>query len=225
MSNHSQARRAAAQRYRKWPNFYYYAQGKIALDPAYPAVADALAGSARPLLDIGCGMGLLTAYLRGRGHRAAVAGLDVDGEKIALAAQVLSGEGASFRTGDARELPPHEGDVVMLDVLHYFDDAEQKRLLENVAHRVAPGGAALIRIALEENNWRCTLTRWEEELIKWAKWIPVQGRNFPTRDEVMAPFLEQGFTADCRPMWGLTPFNSYFFAFRRPAISPTIPVL
>ena len=57
------ARHAAARRYRAWPNLYYYAHGKIALDPAYPASARLLADSSHPLLDLGCGMGLLAAYL------------------------------------------------------------------------------------------------------------------------------------------------------------------
>lgn len=215
-ADHHHARREAARRYQKRPNFYYYAHGKIALDPAYPAVAEILRDSDRPLLDVGCGMGLLTAYLRAQGHRAPVVGLDVDGEKIETASSVLTGENATFQTGDAQNLPPHSGDVVMLDVLHYFNDAGQRDLLEAVADRVAPGGVALIRIALQENNWRFAVTRFEEELIKVARWIPVQGRNFPTRVEVLVPFEERGFGTECRPMWGLTPFNSYLFTFRRP---------
>jgi Methylase of polypeptide chain release factors len=99
------ALRATAERYRPWPNLYYYARGKLALDPAYPAVARELASSPRPLLDIGCGMGLLAAWLRAHGHRAPIVGMDVDDRKIRIARDLLGAEGAAFHTGDALDSP------------------------------------------------------------------------------------------------------------------------
>ena len=91
--------REAAARYRPWPNLYYYAIGKIALDPAYPVVASILRESQRPLLDLGCGMGLLAAYLRANGHRAPILGWDVDQRKIDVAQQVLAGTSEKFHAG------------------------------------------------------------------------------------------------------------------------------
>ena len=38
---------------------YFYSRAKLASDPLYPAVADALRGTSAPLLDLGCGIGLL----------------------------------------------------------------------------------------------------------------------------------------------------------------------
>jgi 2-polyprenyl-3-methyl-5-hydroxy-6-metoxy-1,4-benzoquinol methylase len=207
--------RVTAQRYRQWPNLYYYAQGKLALDPAYPVVAKELASSPRPLLDIGCGMGLLAAWLRAHGHRAAITGLDVDGEKIRIAQNLLGSENASFHTGDALDFAPHAGDVVMLDVLHYFDDAQQQRLLEKIAASVAPGGVAMIRVTLNDKSWRFTVTKLEEWFVHASGWIPTTGWNFPTRDEIGGAFRAAGLTEESRPMWGITPFNSYLFTFRR----------
>ena len=83
--------RQAAGLYKRWPRLYYYAIGKITLDPAYPAVAKALGKSTLPLLDLGCGMGLLAAYLRASGHCAPLVGWDLDEEKIEIAKAVLSG--------------------------------------------------------------------------------------------------------------------------------------
>ncbi|HEY5705500.1 MAG TPA: class I SAM-dependent methyltransferase [Terrimicrobiaceae bacterium] len=207
--------REAAARYRLWPNLYYYAIGKIALDPAYPAVARALRDSQRPLLDLGCGMGLLAAYLRANDHRAPILGLDVDARKIDVAKQVLAGTMEDFRAGDAMDFPEHSGDIVMLDVLHYFSDQEQQRLLKKIATSIAPGGIALIRLALNEPNWRFAATKLEEWFVHFSRWIPKSGWNFPTREEVLSPFREKGFPGDVRPMWGLTPFNSHLFTFRR----------
>lgn len=212
------ARIKAADRYRPWRYFYFYAHGKIALDPAYPEVARQLSESSRPLLDIGCGMGLLASYLRANGHRGSIYGVDLDEQKIDMASQALGHERAKFQAANALDFPEHSGDVVMLDVLHYFDDAEQQLLLRKIARSVAPGGVALIRGALAEPNWRYALTRAEEWFVKFSGWIPHSGWNFPTREEVARVFVSEGFQAEVSPMWGLTPFNSYLFTFRRAAV-------
>jgi SAM-dependent methyltransferase len=194
---------------------YYYALGKIALDPAYPAVAAILRNSQFSLLDLGCSMGLLAAYLRANGHRAPILGLDIDERKIKVAQQVLGGASEKFHTGDALNFPAHSGDIVMLDVLHYFSDEDQQRLLRKIAASVAPGGVALIRLTLNEANWRFTATRLEEWFVQFSRWIPKSGWNFPTREEVLVPFGHESFLRDVRPMWGVTPFNSHLFTFTR----------
>jgi 2-polyprenyl-3-methyl-5-hydroxy-6-metoxy-1,4-benzoquinol methylase len=208
------AMRAAAARYRRWPNLYCYAVGKIAFDPAYPFVASTLRASQRPLLDLGCGVGVLACYLRANGHTAPILGLDVDEEKIAIAQQVLEAGNQEFRGGNALDFPEHSGDIVMLDVLHYFSDGDQQQLLKKIAASIAPDAVALIRLALHEPNWRFAATRLEEWFVHFSGWIPQRGGNFPTRDEVFLSFEEEGFIGDIRPMWGLTPFNSYLFTFR-----------
>src|SRR5690606_36122166 len=43
---------------------YYYSRGKLGSDPLYPGVCDALRGTTAPLLDLGCGLGLLAHALR-----------------------------------------------------------------------------------------------------------------------------------------------------------------
>lgn len=209
------ALRATAARYRQWPNLYYYSRGKLALDPAYPAVARELASSPRPLLDIGCGMGLLAAWLRAHGHRAPISGMDVDGGKIQVAEQVLGAEDCTFRARDALEFGPHSGDVVMLDVLHYFNDEDQQRLLGKIVSSLDPDGVAMIRVTLNDKSWRFTATKIEEWFVHACGWIPTSGWNFPTQEEIERPFRAAGFAEDARPMWGITPFNSYLFTFRR----------
>ena len=207
--------RQAAGNYKRWPRLYYYAIGKIALDPAYPAVAKTLRNSTLPLLDLGCGMGLLAAYLRASGHRALIVGCDVDEEKIEIAKTVLPGIGQSFRVADALDFCEHCGDVVMLDVLHYFSDEDQQRLLRKIAASIAPQGAALIRLTLNEPNWRFAATKAEEWFVQFTRWIPMQGGNFPTLDEVSLPFVDEDLEVKVRPMWGWTPFNSHLLTIRR----------
>jgi 2-polyprenyl-3-methyl-5-hydroxy-6-metoxy-1,4-benzoquinol methylase len=207
--------RQAAGHYKRWPRLYYYAMGKIALDPAYPAVAKTLRNSTLPLLDLGCGMGLLAAYLRAGGHRAPIVGWDLDEQKIEVAKTVLPGSSESFRVGDAINFSEHCGDIVMLDVLHYFNDNDQQRLLGKIAASIAPQGVALIRLALNEPSWRFAATKAEEWFVHLIRWIPMPGGNFPIRDEVLLPFAKESFQVEVRPMWGWTPFNSHLFTIRR----------
>lgn len=205
----------ASFRYRMRPWYYFYALGKIALDPAYAAVWESLRSSARPLLDIGCGMGVLGSWLRENGFRPPLIGVDLDPKKIALARRALRPDEGTFLVADALDLPGHDGDVVVLDVLHYLSDADQQRFLHEVAVRTAPGGVILIRVGLNEPNLRFTLTKIEEWFVKFCGWIPTSGWNFPHREEVLAPLAGAGFEVTVRPMWGCTPFNSYLFVCRR----------
>ena len=76
-------RRRAVSRFRRWPPLFFYAEGKTALDPAYPAVVAALKDSPLPLLDLGCGMGHGSIALARQG--AKVIAVDADPTQIAHA--------------------------------------------------------------------------------------------------------------------------------------------
>ena len=213
-----QIRKACAARYAPNKNFQGFAIGKLLLDPAYPETARRLKDSPLPLLDIGCGTGLLALYLKFHGHNGAGKALDTDSVKIDAARTGLAKDlpAMEFLCGSAESLPEFSGDVVMLDVLHYFDLEGQTRLLNEVADRIAPGGRAIVRIGVRDGSWRYRITVMEEWFIHATKWIPVKGSYFPSIDEVCEPFRKRGFEARVDPMWGLTPFNSYLFEFRRP---------
>ena len=124
-----------------------YVHGKLRSDPAYGAVGNESGASALPLLDIGCGLGLLAFYLREHGYTAPILGLDVDSAKIARGAKVAQRHypAVTLQQGDALALPLFSGHVCLLDVLHYCPAATQSALLEAVVQRVAPGGWCLIR--------------------------------------------------------------------------------
>jgi trans-aconitate methyltransferase len=210
---HHEARRTTARLYKSRRDLYYYTHGKIALDPAYPWVAAALQTSNRPLLDLGCGAGQLAGYLRASGHSAPILGIDVDAKKIEIARSVLPS--CQFEVGDARNLPDHVGDVVMLDVLHYFDPEQRRKLLLAIADRVAPDGMAILRVTLKDASWRFTVTRMEEWFVRFSGWIPFPSVGFPERRELESVARESGLKATILPMWGVTPFNSYLLRLRK----------
>src|SRR5690606_33465604 len=61
---------------------YFYARAKLRSDPLYRGVVDALRGSDAPLLDLGCGIGLLAHALRAGGVSMPYRGVDNDARKI-----------------------------------------------------------------------------------------------------------------------------------------------
>ena len=194
-----------------------YARGKLRSDPAFAAVFQCVKDAPLPVLDVGCGVGLLEFYLRERGFASPLHGFDFDAPKIAQAQRSASAhdKAVTFSVADAGHvLPGERGHVVMLDVLHYLDATAQGDLLERVAERIAPGGLCLIRETPRDATWRFRATQIEELFIRSILWMKSGAVHFPTIEEVVAPFARRGFSAQVRPLWGRTPFNSHLFILR-----------
>lgn len=205
-----------ARRYRR-PWHRDYVRAKLRHDPVYATLGDLLAGDERPLLDVGCGLGLLGLYLREARRGGAYRGIDFDEGKIAVGREAAAGEaGMSFEPGDARGLPAFAGHVALIDVLHYLPAAAQHDLLRAAAARVAPGALLFVRSVLRERGWRFRLTVAEEFFIHAIGWMRSPARHYPLRAEIEAPLRAAGLEVDTRPLWGSTPFNSFAILARRP---------
>lgn len=211
------AGRRAADRFRHSRYLHGYAKGKTRWDPAYPAVAGLLRGSPHPLLDIGCGLGLLAAYLREAGCRQPILGIEPDPEKVRIAAdRVASAYPAiEFKIGDAASLPDFSGDIVMLDVLHYMTSTAQRAVLDQISKRICPGGRALIRTTFRDGSWRYYATLLEEAFVRASGWIRGGKCRFPTLEDVTGPFHGPEWKVTASPMWGRTPFNSHLVEIAR----------
>lgn len=209
----------AATRFRDLKILYRYAKGKITWDPAYAVLAERLRFSSHPLLDIGCGVGLFAAYLRECGCTQPIIGIEPDKEKVQLARRYVGSfyPHLEFRVGDARMLPDFSGDVTMLDVLHYLDAATQRRLLNDIALRLMPGGHAFIRTAVRDKSLRYYVTLMEEAFVRLTGWIRGGDCLFPNLRDIQKPFDERGWCTRISAMWGYTPFNSYLFEVERPS--------
>jgi trans-aconitate methyltransferase len=190
-----------------------YVRSKLARDPMYEAVLAHLRGSGEPLLDVGCGVGVLEAFLRARGVGVPIVGIDSDAAKIAVARQVVPD--ASFHEGDALSLPPFHGTVVILDVLHYLTSAGQQQLLLQALDHTS--GLVIVREAVRDRSMRYRMTVAQETFARAVRWLRVPRLNFPTVEQIVAPFHARGFEVSVRPMWGTTPLNNYLFVFSRPS--------
>ena len=192
---------------------YFYTRTKLASDPLYPAVANALRGTTAPLLDLGCGLGLLAHTLREDGVDVAYRGVDIDANKIAHARRVAARaglRGVGFESVDlSGTMPEHSGSVALLDVLQYVDTASQVRILDAAAAMVAPGGRLFIRRGLETPGWRARTSKVFDTVAAIAGWMYSAPRRYPNeallRERLDAASLRYAIT----PLNGNTPFNNW----------------
>jgi len=142
---------------------WHFARGKLGGDPIFAQLLrlGPLSGRDR-ILDLGCGQGLLAAWLRsardlyGSGNWPAdwpapprltqYLGIDRSDSAIARARSALP-PSARFRVGDLRTTPfPAADAVLMIDVLHYMSHADQESVLRRSLQCLRPGGLLTLRI-------------------------------------------------------------------------------
>lgn len=211
-------REAIANRYHHFGH-RLHARWKLAHDPVYAAADGELGEGALPLLDIGCGLGLLGHYLHARNRLPRYVGLDRDTRKISAAHAAAGYAGLLARmqlhTTEVPALPSLQGHVALLDVLHYLPAEQQQALLMAATTHLAPSGRLIIRNVLREPNWRFHATRVEEFFLRYSGWIPGGAQHYPTADELRAPLEKAGYRVRIRSLRGRTPYNSYLIVAQR----------
>jgi 2-polyprenyl-3-methyl-5-hydroxy-6-metoxy-1,4-benzoquinol methylase len=195
-----------------------YVRNKLRSDRIYPEAYDLLGHSGEPILDVGCGVGLLAFYLRERACAQPILGLDLDMRKIGYGAAVAARgyRDVELRLHDVEaDLPDFRGNVALFDVLHYLPTPTQTALLARLAERVAPAGFLLIRDSLREMRPRYWITWLAEKFAQTISWNVDVALHFPSRASINDVFDGREFERESRPLWGASPFNNHIFIFRR----------
>jgi SAM-dependent methyltransferase len=198
---------------------YYYSRGKMRWDPAYPLLARLLRDSRTPVLDLGCGVGLLGAYARECGCARPWHGVDLDAKKITLARERIlpAYPDLAFSHGNAADFSPSGSDLVALDVLHYFSTTQQISLLQKWARDIAPGRRMFLRNGVRDAvGWRHLATNLEEAWVRGSGWITGGNWSFPAKSTVQETLRAAGLRVVAVPLWGRTPFSSYLFVAWKP---------
>lgn len=220
MAFHRGDARAIARHYLPSRFHYHYAKAKLCSDPLYAGVADALRGSAAPLLDLGCGLGLLAHTLRMHGVSLPYVGVDSDARKIALARQAAHKAGiddARFDVVDlAVTIPAHKGSVALLDVLQYLSADAQQRTLDAAIAMLTPGARLVIRSGLHDESPRARFTYFMDRMARGIGWMNTGPKRYPDADELRARFAAAGLEVDIEPWYGKTPFNNWRIVATKP---------
>ncbi len=125
----------------------------------FPAVAAELPESG-PILEVGCGHGLLSLLLALGSPGRRVTGIDVDEDKLAAAraAAAAGGLPAGFEAVAGGGLPPGPwAGIAIVDVLYLLGAEDQRALLRSCAERLAPGGVLAVKEMAPEPRWKA---RW-----------------------------------------------------------------
>ncbi|MEG1680866.1 MAG: class I SAM-dependent methyltransferase [Stenotrophomonas sp.] len=216
---HAIAQAFAPQRFWNHRGDYYYALLKLRSDPLYPGVLDALRGSSAPLLDMGCGLGLLAHALRQDGQRMAYLGVDSDTSKIQRATTATNRSNlndASFAPIDLlAELPAHQGSVAILDVLQYLPAAAQPGLLQRAAAMLSADARLVIRMTVADGSRRSGVSRVADRAANLIGWMRSRPRDYLEVDAVRAHLQQAGLTVSLTPLYGNTPFNNWLLVAQR----------
>lgn len=175
----------------------YFAAGKLAADPAFPALLnERLIPHGARILDLGCGQGLLSAWLAAANEQHASGawpaelatpprgtqtyGLDLSPANIQRAQTALSSYGV-FVAKDicSAHFPPSDV-CVMLDVLHYVRPDAQEQILQRVAQSLSANGRLILRVADARGGWRYRYSCFIDQCVVFLRsghWTPLYGRS------------------------------------------------
>jgi len=198
---------------------YYYSRAKLSSDPLYPGVTDALRGSDAPLLDLGCGIGLLAHALRATGVDLPYRGLDNDAAKIAQAQQAAGRAGlhaVAFDVVDlAAGIPVHRGSVTLLDVLQFVPPEAQQQIVDAAIAMLSPGSRLVIRTGLDDGSRRARVTRTIDAFSRLLGWMNSGPKRYPSAEALRTKFDAAGLQSQFTALYGSTPFNNWLVVATR----------
>ena len=199
---------------------YYYTWAKLRSDPLYAGVTDALRGTDAPVLDLGCGLGLLAHALRAAGIALPYRGVDIAAGKIARAQRAATRAGLAGATFEARDLadgtPSHAGSVAILDVLQFVPPDAQPVILDAAIAMLTPGARLVIRTGFDDGSARARTTRRIDVLSRLVGWMNATPKRYPERDDLQRRFDAAGLASRIEPLHGDTPFNNWLVVAERP---------
>ena len=218
---------AASERYRAAGRFArYFARGKLARDPVFAAILaqGLLSGRAR-ILDLGCGQGLLAAWLlaaqasEGCGgwppewppapRPQSLVGVEMLPREVRRARAALGAQAqivhADFRAVDYGRVDA----IVMLDVLHYNDFTSQEAVLSRARAALAPGGVLLLRVADAAGGARFRVSLLVDGAVALARRRRLVRLCCRPLSEWQALLARLGFRTRAVPMSAGTPFANF----------------
>ncbi|HUP76026.1 MAG TPA: class I SAM-dependent methyltransferase [Acidimicrobiales bacterium] len=132
------------------------------------ALVDAEVPRSGRVLEVGCGHGLVSAYLALSSRDRDVTGVDIDARKIAVASHAQShadpqAARLEFHHVATGELPDGPWDaIVIVDVLYLVDRAAELTLLDDCVARLAPRGLLVVKETDVEPRWKHWLAKTQE---------------------------------------------------------------
>jgi SAM-dependent methyltransferase len=160
------------------------------------------------ILDLGCGFGMLTAYLALSSSPRRVKGIDIAERRLKAARFVTSNlSNVTIEYGNFLKTPFQESDCILLiDALHYFPVGVQNELLRKCHGFLRPGGSLLLRGPDKDKTCRYLITKLHETFMTRSGFTKGETLCFRGFVELRSYLEGIGFVVNALPMWRRTPF-------------------
>lgn len=207
-----------------WRFSYRFARGKLGADPLFKGILQqGLIPDRARVLDLGCGQGLLAAWLSAaralyeKGgwpegwpeppRLQAYRGADLMQAELRRARRALAHLG-EFVQADIGELDFGQADIVTIfDVLHYMTPAAQADVLARAHRALRPaGGVLLLRVGDADGGWRFAASYWSDLAVTFFRGHRLPALHCRSLADWRALLRDIGFEVEARPMYGGTPF-------------------
>lgn len=214
----------AAQPYRTAGLFAWnFAKGKLGNDPVFFGLLEhGLIPNAERLIDLGCGQGLLAAWLlearalHESGNWPAqlpaapriesIWGLELMPKDVVRARTAL-GERAQFAIGDICTADFGKTDVaIILDVLHYINFEAQEDVLRRIRASLPTGGTFITRIGDAAGGLSFHYSNWVDRTVFFLRGHRLDRIYCRTQQEWLEVLIRCGFSVEPLPMHRGTPF-------------------
>lgn len=221
--------------YRPTGNFNYrWARGKLKHDPIFAALVQrAVFPDNARIIDLGCGRGLLAAWLLGAEQLAKQGywsgdtpppkglyfrGIELMEREAACgnqALQPLHGERVHLSGGDMLNADLNNAEVIaILDVLHYVPYAEQDRMLDRIRAALGTGGLFVTRVGNADSGLRFAFSQLVDACISFAQGHRLSRMWCRTLDQWITALEARGFDVEAVPMSAGTPFANVMLVAR-----------
>jgi SAM-dependent methyltransferase len=212
----------------------HFARGKLTGDPVFREIlAQGLIPSRSHVIDIGCGQGLLSAWLLAAGTlgthpdwpsdwKAAPVDVSVKGFEL-MPADVLRAEKAlaahrnrfSFQVADMCTSAFEQAHVaVILDVLHYVGYEAQEDVLRRVRQALTPNGVLILRVGDATGGIGFRISNWVDHVVTLSRGHRLSRLYCRPLAEWIAQLTRLGFGVEAMPMSKGTPFANVLLVAR-----------
>ena len=206
---------------------YQWVRGKLRGDPIFKALLEhtVFPDNAR-ILDLGCGKGLLAAWLLAAEKMAhdnmwlgatrpprnlKFRGIDLSDSDVRCGNSALTplyNDRVQLISADIRSMEIQSADaVVLLDVLHYLSHNDQEQLFDKIRASLATGSVLLTRVSDARSTLRSMLTSLVDRCVLIARGVGATPLFFRSLPEWIDSLERRGFTVTAIPVSQSTAAN------------------
>ena len=207
---------------------WHFARGKLSGDPVFKEILQrGLIAPNTHVIDIGCGQGLLSAWLLAAETTAStknwpaewasppkavtVKGIELMPNDVQRARKALehAQDRFAFETGDMCTTAFEKAQtVVILDVLHYVPFAAQEDVLVRVKDALSPKGLLILRIGDANAGMGFKISNWVDNIVFLCRGHKLSRLYCRSLSDWLALLNKIGFHVESKPMSKGTPFSN-----------------